>query len=99
MMDMDTQNTDKALSFEKALFIALSRHGFLLPVDDDQVVKFENELPATQTIPDEFSDPQALIPREVDNLRTMITDQFDTDGLYNWKVASSQDENRNEGED
>lgn len=92
MMDMDTQNKDKALSFEKALFIALSRHGFLLPVDDDQVVKFEHELPAPQTIPDEFSDPEALIPGEVDNLRRMVTDQFDTDDLYKLKVASSQNE-------
>lgn len=95
---MDTSSMENGMSFEKALLIALSRNNFLLPMEEDQAAKFEKELSPVQTIPDEFSDPMSCISRKDDNLRSLSSDLFDTNDLYNLRVASLRDENGTEDE-
>lgn len=78
------------LTFEKALYLALSKHNLLLPINDDQVKQFEKDLGETQNPPDLFSDPEKFYIQS-SNLKT-LSPPTQIDDLYSLKVASPSED-------
>lgn len=93
---MDSSDNKEELTFEKALFLALSANGMLLPTNDEQVKELEKSLGSTKNLPDVFSDATFFSSTGESKTRHLKIDDFENLDAYNLKVASSSDLNESE---